>query len=78
MADYGKFDIRIDSSGRYFFLYTNTNPSFGPKETYCSMSVILDLYDISFIDILKRLAQNTIRDSIGKQKLPFGNGNIND
>ncbi len=65
MADYGKFDVRIDSSGRYFFLDSNSNPAFGPKEVDCAIANILDLYDISFIDILKRLLLNTIRDSNG-------------
>lgn len=62
MADYGKFDIRVDSSGRYYFLDSNCNPAFGPKETACAMSVILDLYNISFFDILKKLLMNTAND----------------
>lgn len=68
MADYGKFDVRIDSSGRYYFLDANCNPAFGPKEIECAMSVILDLYNISFLDILKRLLINTFRD-VEKQSL---------
>ncbi len=31
MADYAKFDIRLDSSGRYYFIDSNSNPAFGPK-----------------------------------------------
>ena len=73
MADYGKFDMRLDSSGRYFFLDANTNPAFGPKETACAMAVILDLYGISFLEILKRLLLNTMRDMAGKQLLPIPN-----
>ena len=29
MTDYGKFDVRLDSSGRYFFLDCNSNPADG-------------------------------------------------
>ncbi len=68
MADYGKFDIRVDSSGRYFFLDSNSNPAFGPKEVDCAIANILDLYDISFIDILKRLLLNTMKDANGSAK----------
>lgn len=71
MDDYGKFDIRIDSSGKYYFVDTNCNPAFGPKETDCALSVILDLYGVNFFDILKRLLLNTVRDAAGKEKLPL-------
>jgi len=71
MGDYGKFDIRLDPSGRYFFIDSNSNPAFGPKETDCAIANILDLYDISFLDILRRLIQNTIRDAEGKKLLPI-------
>ncbi|MEK7188516.1 MAG: hypothetical protein AAB685_01530 [Patescibacteria group bacterium] len=60
MSDYGKFDVRIDASNRYYFLDTNCNPAFGPKETACALSVILDLYGVSFIEILKRILLNLI------------------
>ena len=71
MMDYGKFDVRIDSSGRYFFIDSNTNPAFGPKELDCAMAYILDLYGISFVEILKRLLLNTVRDAQGKERLPL-------
>lgn len=70
MSDYGKFDIRIDSSGRYYFIDSNSNPAFGPKELDVAMSNILDLYGISFTEILKRLILNTMRDAEGKERLP--------
>ena len=70
MYDYGKFDIRLDQSGRYFFIDTNCNPAFGPKELEVAFSVILDLYGISFDRILKRLIQNTVRDATGEERLP--------
>lgn len=80
MGDYGKFDIRLDSSGRYFFIDCNSNPAFGPKEVDCAIANILDLYDISFIDILRRLIQNTLRDAEGKKLLPItkNGGGTND
>jgi D-alanine-D-alanine ligase len=68
-CDYGKFDIRIDQSGRYFFIDTNSNPAFGPKELDMAMAVILDLYGVSFVEILKRLMLNTVRDFAGKERL---------
>lgn len=74
MFDYGKFDIRIDSSGRYFFLDSNSNPFLGPKETESAMGCILDLYGVSFVEILKRLILNTMRDAAGKNRLPITNG----
>ncbi|BCX14891.1 MAG: hypothetical protein KatS3mg088_574 [Patescibacteria group bacterium] len=70
MYDYGKFDIRMDQSGRYFFIDANCNPAFGPKEADVALSSILDLYDISFLEILKRLLLNTVRDFQGKERLP--------
>ncbi len=75
MFDYGKFDVRLDASGRYYFVDSNTNPAFGPKETETAISLILDLYGISFLEILKRLVANTMRDALGKERLPMpGNG----
>lgn len=74
MTDYGKFDIRIDGSGRYFFLDCNSNPAFGPKETNCALATILDLYSISFYNILKRMLLNTLRDVEGKKLLPITDG----
>jgi D-alanine-D-alanine ligase len=69
MCDYGKLDIRLDQSGRYFFIDTNCNPAFGPKELDMALSVILDLYGVSFTEILKRLMLNTVRDAAGKERL---------
>ncbi len=69
MADYGKFDIRLDQSGRYFFIDTNCNPAFGPKEQDVALSVILDLYGISFYEILKHLIENTMRDAARKMRV---------
>ncbi len=69
MADYAKFDIRLDQSGRYFFIDTNCNPALGPKELDVALSVILDLYGISFYEILKKLILNTVRDRNRNKRL---------
>lgn len=71
MDDYGKFDMRIDSSNRYYFIDSNPNPAFGPKEIQCAIAVILDMYGISFLEILKRLIINSVRDALGQQKVSF-------
>jgi D-alanine-D-alanine ligase-like ATP-grasp enzyme len=71
MYDYGKFDVRLDQSGRYFFIDANCNPAFGPKELEVALSVILDMYGISFYEILKRLMLNTMRDALGRDRLPY-------
>jgi len=71
MYDYGKFDIRIDSSGRYYFIDSNCNPAFGPLESDVAISTILNMYGVSFEEILTRLLINTIRDSKGKERLPI-------
>ena len=71
MSDYGKFDIRLDISGRYFFVDSNSNPAFGPKEIDCALANILSLYGVPFVEILKRLLLNTKRDWAGKTLLPI-------
>jgi len=65
MEDYGKFDIRLDESGRHYIIDANHNPTFGPKEVGCAMGTILNMYDISFEEILERLITNTV---VGKEK----------
>lgn len=61
MSDYGRFDIRIDSSGRYYFLDANTNPQLGPKEHDSPVGIVLDLYGVSFSEILRRIISNTVK-----------------
>ena len=63
MADYGKFDIRLDDSGRYFFLDCNTNPYFGPIEMGADISYVLKLYNVNFLQILKRIILNTMKEA---------------
>ncbi|MEI6690348.1 MAG: hypothetical protein WCL07_01215 [bacterium] len=63
MSDYGRLDVRIDAANRYYFIDANTNPFFGPpKETHSTFSMILDMYGVSFTDVLRRLILNTQRD----------------
>ena len=61
MRDYGKFDVRRNSSGTYYFIDGNTNPAFGPKEGDCALGTVLDLYGISFEEVLKMLFTNVSR-----------------
>ena len=70
MGDYGKFDVRLDEAGRYYFIDSNCNPAFGPKETDTALSVILDMNGISFYEMLKRLMMNTIREQITASPAP--------
>lgn len=58
MDDYGKFDVRQDESGRYYFIDCNANPAFGPLETDCAISHILKMYNIDFNEIIRRLLSN--------------------
>ena len=69
MADYAKFDIRLDQSGRYFFIDTNCNPALGPKELDMALAVILDIYGVSFYEILKRLILNKNRGKRSKSRV---------
>jgi len=69
MAGYAKFDVRLDQSGRYFFIDTNCNPAMGPKEADVAISLILDLYGVSFHEILKWLINSAMRDASRKKRL---------
>lgn len=69
MSGYGKFDIRLDQSGRYFFIDSNCNPALGPKELDMALSVILDQYGISFHEILRKLILNAVRVA-ARKKVP--------
>lgn len=62
MDGYAKFDLRLDESGRYFFIDCNANPAFGPKEIGTATSSICDLYGISFEEILRRVIENARKD----------------
>jgi D-alanine-D-alanine ligase len=70
MAGYAKFDVRLDQSGRYFFIDTNCNPALGPKETEVALSIILDLYGVTFCEILKWIIGSPMRDT-SRRKRPL-------
>ncbi len=75
MLDYAKFDVRMDASGRYYFIDSNANPAFGPVELQTSMGYIVQkLYGVPFLEILKRLINNTMGKSYYAENIP-GNGN---
>lgn len=63
MEDYAKFDIRVDVSGRYYFIDPNVNPAFGPEEADCAIGSIMAMYGVEFPEILKRLVSNTLNSS---------------
>lgn len=63
MEDYGKFDVRQDASGRFYFIDVNLNPAFGPKKLDTAIGLIIeDLYGIPFTDILKRLIARKLNE----------------
>ncbi|MBI2465454.1 hypothetical protein HYV64_04915 [Candidatus Shapirobacteria bacterium] len=63
MDDYGKFDIRMDSLGNYYFIDANANCHFAPLTGSSSeLSIAMKMYGISFKTLLKRLLQNTMRE----------------
>lgn len=64
MSDYARIDLRIDASNRIYVIDPNCNPFFGPpKETHATYSIILDMYGIDFLETLKRIFINTIKDA---------------
>ena len=60
MADYAKYDIRLDSEGKPFFIDCNPNPALGPKSTDCAIANITSLYDISFNEVLIRILKSAL------------------
>lgn len=68
MAGYAKFDVRLDQSGRYFFIDTNCNPALGPKELDVAISIILDMYGMPFNEMLERLILNVMREKSRKER----------
>jgi len=68
MSGYAKFDIRLDQSGRYFFIDTNCNPALGPKEQDVALSVIMDLHEVGFSEVLQRLITGAFRDGRQRKK----------
>ena len=69
-AGYSKFDVRLDQSGRYFFIDSNCNPALGPKEMDTSLSVILDMYGVPFEEALQKLVIHTLDGTTRKKRFP--------
>ncbi len=59
-SDYAKFDVRVDASGRYFFIDANDNPELGPKDKDFEFGYCLDLYGLNFEQGLKRLMSHAL------------------
>lgn len=70
MSDYGKFDVRLDEAGRYYFIDSNCNPALGPKDLDMALGVILDMHGVSFYEVLKRLITNTMRGNVRLTQSP--------
>lgn len=62
MDDYGKFDIRMDRMGKYYFIDANANCHFGPPSWECEMTNTLKSYGVPFKTLIKRMLQNTMRE----------------
>ncbi len=62
MDDYGKFDIRMDRLGNYYFIDANANCHMAPDPKECDFTLALNMYGLSFTQFLKRLMQNTMRE----------------
>lgn len=62
MDDYGKFDLRLDRLGNYYFIDSNANCQFAPPERFCDMTMTLKMYGVHFPLLLKRMLQNTMRE----------------
>ncbi len=79
LGGYAKFDIRLDASGRHFFVDSNANPAFGSVELQTAMGYIIQkLYGVSFQDILKRIINNTMGSAYFNENATSttnGNGN---
>ena len=68
MAGYAKFDVRMDQSGRYFFIDSNCNPALGPKEADVAISVILDLHGVPFEEIMRQIVLSPLRTKARKAR----------
>jgi D-alanine-D-alanine ligase len=70
MAGYAKFDVRMDQSGRYFFVDCNSNPELGPKEHDVAISVILDLHGVPFNEVMRQIVLSPLRTKARKVRRP--------
>lgn len=62
MKSYGKFDIRMDKTGNYYFIDANANCYLAPPEMECELSRTLKDNGVPFTQALKQLLENTMRE----------------
>jgi D-alanine-D-alanine ligase len=70
MAGYAKFDVRMDQSGRYFFIDSNCNPALGPTEEDVAISVILALHGVPFEEVMRQIVLSPLRAKARKARRP--------
>lgn len=58
-SDYARFDLRVDYSGKHYFIDSNPNPAFGPDQT-CAFGTITKMYGLNFEEVLNRIISNTL------------------
>ncbi len=63
MADYAKFDVRIDDKKRIFFIDCNPNPALGPKNCECAIGSITHLYNIPFTRVFSKIMASALSTS---------------
>lgn len=68
VEDYVKFDTRLSTNGKYYIIDSNPNCCLGPKELECDIGTILDLYGISFKDLLSRIIRNKVPNHINNSQ----------
>lgn len=62
MGGYGKFDIRKDSKGIYYFIDANPNPAFAPPESDSPLAnTVKNLYGVPFSHLLSMIIQSGLR-----------------
>lgn len=63
MADYSKFDIRVDNKGRFFFIDCNPNPALGPSTADCAIGNITKLYGVPFKKVFSKIMASALSTS---------------
>ena len=62
MEDYGKFDIRLDRQGCYYFIDSNPNCYFAPPELFSDIAITMKMHGVPFKTLLKKMLINTMRE----------------
>lgn len=62
MSGYGKFDIRKNSKGTYYFIDANPNPAFAPPESDSPLAnTAKNFYGVPFSQLLSMIIQSGLR-----------------